>query len=137
MTVTTNNSAVRAFRPLIVVFILLNAGIFGARALLAKHNISPDVLLVGNLILFIATAVSFYFYFKSLFNARAQAMVRMIYAGMFVKLALCLFSSFLYIMVSGKEVNKGGIIGCMAFYLLYTVLEVVILLKVSKQKKNV
>lgn len=64
-------------------------------------------------------------------------MVRMIYVGMFVKLALCLFSSFLYIMIAGKEVNKGGIIGCMAIYLWYTILEVVVLLKVSKQKKNV
>lgn len=65
-----------------------------------------------------------------------MAMVRMIYVGMFVKLGLCLFSSFLYIMIAGKEVNKGGVIGCMFVYLIYTVTEVVILQKASKRKKH-
>jgi hypothetical protein len=132
----SSNTGLKAFRPLLVVFLLINAGIFGARSLLAKWNISADVLLVGHLILFIATAVSFYFYYKSFQDSRPQAFVRFIYAGMFIKMALCLFSSFLYIMISAKDVNKGGIIGCMVFYALYTVLEVVILMKVSKQKKN-
>jgi len=130
------NTGLKAFRPLLIVFLLLNAGIFGARSLLAKWNISADVLLIGHIILFIATAVSFYFYHKSFQDSRPQTFVRFIYAGMFIKMALCLFSSFLYIMISGKEVNKGGIIGCMVLYMLYTVLEVVILMKVSKQKKN-
>lgn len=130
------NSGLKVFRPILIVFLLLNAGIFWSRTLLAKWNISADVLLLGNLILFIATAVSFYFYYKSFQDNRAQTFVRFIYAGMFIKMALCLFSSFLYIMISGKDVNKGGIIGCMALYMLYTILEVVILMKVSKQKKN-
>jgi len=132
----SSNSGLKAFRPLLIVFLLINAGIFGARSLLAKWNISPDVLLVGHLILFVATAVSFYFYYKSFQDSRPQTFVRFIYTGMFIKMALCLFSSFLYIMISDKEVNKGGIIGCMVLYMLYTILEVVILMKVSKQKKN-
>ena len=132
----TPNSGLKAFRPLLIVFLLINAGIFGSRSLLAKWNISADVLLIGHIILFIATAFSFYFYYKSFQNSRPQAFVRFIYAGMFIKMALCLVSSFLYIMISGKDVNKGGIIGCMVLYMLYTVLEVVILMKVSKQKKN-
>lgn len=134
-TVSTK-SGQKAFLPLLMVFLLLTAGLFGSRSLLTKWNISTDVLLIGNLILFTATAVSFYFFYRSFSDNRAQGFLRMIYAGMFIKMMLCLVSSFLYIMVAGKEVNKGGIIGCMAFYLLYTILEVVILMKVSKQKKN-
>ncbi len=132
----STNTGLKAFRPLLIVFLLLNAGIFGSRSLLAKWNISADVLLIGHLILFTATAVSFYFYYKSFQDSRPQTFVRFIYAGMFIKMALCLFSSFLYIVISGKDVNKGGIIGCMVLYMLYTILEVVILMKVSKLKKN-
>jgi len=132
----SSNTGLKAFRPLLIVFLLINGGIVGARSLLAKWNISADVLLIGHIILFTATAVSFYFYYKSFQDSRPQTFVRFIYAGMFIKMALCLFSSFLYIMISGSEVNKGGIIGCLVFYMLYTILEVVILMKVSKQKKN-
>ena len=135
-TIVTSPAFLKAFRPLAIVFMLINAGLFGSRSLLTKWNISSDVLLVGNIILFIATAVSFYFFYRSFSDNRAQGFLRMIYAGMFIKMMLCLISSFLYIMISGKEVNKGGIIGSMAFYLLYTILEMVILMKVSKQKKN-
>lgn len=130
-------SGIKAFRPIIIVFVLLNAGFFGARSLLAKWNIDANVLVIGNLILFVATTASFYFYLKSLQDNRAHTFVRFIYTGMFIKLGLCLVASFLYIMVAGKQVNKGGIIGCMAIYFLYTVMEVVILTKLSRQKKNV
>lgn len=132
----SSDTGLKAFRPLLVIFLVINVGLFGSRSRLSQWNISTDVLLIGNLILFIATAVSFYFYYRSFQDNRAPGFLRMIYAGMFVKMMLCLFSSFLYIMIAGKEVNKGGIIGCMIFYLLYTSLEVVILMKVSKQKKN-
>lgn len=130
------DTGLKAFKPLLFIFLIINAGLFGSRSKLSHWNISTDVLLIGNLILFIATAVSFYFYYRSFQDNRAAGFLRMIYAGMFVKMMLCLFTSFLYIMMAGKEVNKGGIIGCMVFYLLYTSLEVVILMKVSKQKKN-
>ena len=132
----SSKSGLKTFRPLFFVFLLVNTGLFSSRSLLSKWNISTDVIIIGNIILFIATAVSFYFYYRSFSDNRAQGFLRMIYAGMFIKMMVCLVSSFLYIMIAGKEVNKGGIVICMGLYLLYTILEVVILMKASKQKKN-
>ena len=132
----SSKSGLKTFRPLFFVFLLVNTGLFSSRSLLSKWNISSDVIIIGNIILFIATAVSFYFYYRSFSDNRAQGFLRMIYAGMFIKMMVCLVSSFLYIMIAGKEVNKGGIVICMGLYLLYTILEVVILMKASKQKKN-
>ncbi|MBC7850104.1 MAG: hypothetical protein H7Y31_10225 [Chitinophagaceae bacterium] len=137
MTNAVNTTGLKAFRPIILTFIFLNGGIFATRSLLAKYNISADVLLAGNLILFVAIAVSFYFYYRSLQDNRATAILRMVYLGMFVKLLLCIFSAFIYIMMTGKNVNKGGIVGCLVLYVLYTAMEISILMKVSKQKKNV
>jgi hypothetical protein len=131
------NPGFKAFLPLLGVFFILNAGFFFTRSLLAKYNVSADVLLVGNIILFTATAVSFYFYYKSYDHNKSQAFLSYIYLGMLVKMLLCLFSAFIYIRAAGKEVNKPAVIGCMIIYLLYTILEVLILTKLSKQKKNV
>ena len=65
----------RAFLPLVLVFVILNAGLFSTRSLLTKYNVSTDVLLIGNLMLFTATAVSFYFYYKSIANNRNQTFI--------------------------------------------------------------
>ena len=128
--------AFRAFLPILAAFIFINAFLISAPALLEKWSVDRNVIIIGNLILFIATAVSYYFYSKSLTNNNAQAFVRMITAGMFIKLLLCLGASFIYIMLAGKDVNLGGVIGCMALYMIYTIIEVSALMKLSKKNKN-
>jgi hypothetical protein len=60
----------------------------------------------------------------------------MIYGGMFLKMMICLFAAFIYIMVAGKTVNKGAIIVCLFLYLVYSSVEIILLLKQSKQRKN-
>ena len=52
---------------------------------LASYGISTDVAIFGNLVLFIATLISFYLYHKALLNDRVAVFLRMIYSGMFVK----------------------------------------------------
>lgn len=108
-----------------------------SRARFARWNINVDVMIIGNLVLFAATAVSFFLYFRSMGSKNPQAIVRAMYSGMLSKMMICLLTVFIYISIVGKGVNKGGIFGCMILYVLYTVFEVVILMKLSKQKKNV
>lgn len=104
--------------------------------LFEKYHIAISVVEGGNLILLIATAASFYFYSKSLQENRAQALLRNIYAGMYIKLGVCMVSAFLYILIAGKKVNKWGIILVLGLYLIYTILEISILFKKGKQQKN-
>jgi hypothetical protein len=92
--------------------------------------------MAGNLVLFLATGTSFFLYYKALRNNNVQAFLRMIYGGMFLKMMICLFSTFIYIMIAGKSVNKAGIIVCLFLYLVYSFVEIVLLLKQSKQRKN-
>ena len=128
--------AFRAFRPILIVFILFNAFFLFGKSILGKWSADQNVLILGNLILFTATAISYYFYAKSFQNNNAHAFVRMITAGMFIKLLLCLGTAFIYIMLAGKEVNLGGVIGCMILYMVYTFIEVSALMKLSKKNKN-
>ncbi|HKH60007.1 MAG TPA: hypothetical protein VKA49_04195 [Flavitalea sp.] len=131
-----NKNFIRAILPILLIFIISNGFILTAGALASKWNIDTDVVIIGNLVLFLATAISFFFYYKALRNNNVQAFLRMIYGGMFLKMMICLFAAFIYIMIAGKAVNKGAIITCLFFYLLYSFVEIVMLLKQSKQRKN-
>src|SRR5581483_3924869 len=104
--------------------------------LLNGWGLSVNVLLAGNVILLAATALSFYLYTRSLQSKNAQAVVRAVYSGVLAKMMVCLIAVFIYISIAGKGVNKGGVIGCMVLYLLYTFTEVTILMKLSKQKQH-
>lgn len=129
-------SLVRSLLPITLIFIITNGFFIVGRSLLEKWNIDQSVVLVGNLILLLATVVSFVMYWKSLQNDRVQVFLRMIYGGMFIKMMICLFTALIYIMIAQKGVNKAGIFVCMGLYFLYTFVEMSILMKVSKLKKN-
>ena len=131
-----DKTLIRSLSPLLIIFIVSNSFFLFGQSLLGKWNIDADVVMICNILLVIATAVSFYMYYKALRNNNVQGFLRLIYAGMFIKMMICLFSGFLYIMISGKTVNKGGIIVCLGLYLLYSAVEVGMLLKQSKQRKN-
>lgn len=133
----SNNPVSRSFRPLLLLFIITNALFITSRARFAQWDVNTDVLIIGNVVLFAATAVSFYLFSRSMGSKNPLAIVRSVYGGVFSKMMICLITVFIYIIIAGKGVNKGGIFGCMFLYLLYTIIEVVILMKLSKQKKNV
>lgn len=131
-----NKTVFRAFLPLLFIFIIISAVSITGGSFLTRWRIEPDVVIIGNLILFIATAVSFYLYSQSLRNNRVQVILRKIYGGMFIKMFICLITALVYIMAEGKEVNKGGIFVCMFLYFVYSFLEISVLMKLSKQNKN-
>jgi hypothetical protein len=133
----TNNTVSRSFRPLILIFIIITALLITSRARLTQWNVNGDVLIIGNLVLFAATAFSFFLFSRSMGSKNAQAIVRTVYSGVLSKMMICLLTVFIYISIAGKGVNKAGILGCMFLYLLYTTVEVAILMKLSKQNKHV
>jgi hypothetical protein len=131
-----NKRFFRIFLPILFVFILSNGFFITSRSLVSKWNIDHDLVIIGNLVLFLATAVSFFLYYKALYNNNVQGFLRLIYGGMFLKMMICLFTAFFYILIAGKAVNKGGIIVCLALYLLYSVVEIVLIMKHTKQRRN-
>lgn len=135
MSNSASSSWIVAFRPLLVMAILFTTGMIVFRERLSAWKMDPDVLIAGNLILFIATLVSFYFFYKSLAK-RALAFLNMVYMGLFVKLGLCLMASFIYIYIAGKAANKPAILALMGLYLLYTFVELMIITKLGRQQQN-
>lgn len=131
-----NKIILKAFTPILVIFTITSGLLVAFPALFAKMKIDTGVMIIGNIILFIATLISFYFYYRSLRNNRVAVFLRFIYGAMFIKMMICMVTAFVYIMVAGKNVNKEAIFGCMFLYFVYTFIEVAILMKLSKQNKN-
>lgn len=132
----TNKSRQKPWVPIVLVYIISNGLIFFSKRWAPNAKIDTDVLMIGNTVLLIATLVSFVLYTRSLKHNQPQAFLRYIYSGMFIKMLICLFAAFIYI-ASVSNVNKPALFGCMFLYFVYTFMEVSILLRLSKQQKDV
>lgn len=120
---------------LLALFVLLNIFFFAAHDWLTKKGVNNDVLIIGNLILFIATILSVIIYLRSLRSSAGSAAVKGMYGSFMVKFFTCLVAAFAYIMIAKKDVNKSALIICLVLYIVYTVIEVSSLQKIIRQQK--
>src|ERR1700751_5103242 len=127
-------------RPIVLfglLFLFLSGLLIICYNLFSGITFSLPVILTGNFILFGATITSFAFYKKSLNNNKGAYIVRMMYSAMLAKMFICLIAITCYIMVKRSAVDKLAIIICFGLYLIYTFAELSVLMKMSKDQKNV
>jgi len=127
---------VRPLLPAIVLFILLNGFFLSGKGILEKWGADQEVLIVGNLILFAVTLISYLLSLRGLRSDNPHAVVRSVYGSFMIKFFVCIIAAFAYIMSVKKNVNKPALFACMGLYLVYSFIEVSVLTKLSKQKKN-
>jgi hypothetical protein len=121
---------------LVLVFALLNCGFIAMENWLTGKRVDTDVLILGNLILFVATLLSFFVYLRSLKTASSGAALRGMYGSFMIKFFICLIAAVVYLMAYKKNVNKPALIICMGLYIIYTVIEVATLQKMLKRNKH-
>ncbi|AXY78351.1 hypothetical protein D3H65_32085 [Paraflavitalea soli] len=129
-------TASRNFLPITVIFLITNAFFIFGRPLLAKWGVDTDVLIIGNLLLVLLTVFSFYQHNRALRNKNLHAFLRLLKGSMLIKMGVCGVAALIYILVAGKGVNTGGVLGFMLLYFVYTLTEAAIVMKLSKQNKN-
>jgi len=132
----TIQNKLKLFRPVIIFFILLSALFLAASSLLEKWNVDRDVLILGNLVLFIVSFVSFLIALRGLNAENPHAFVRLVYGSIMFKLFICVVVALIYIMSFRKEINKPALFTCMALYLVYTFIEVSVLTKYLKKRSH-
>jgi hypothetical protein len=131
-----NRQILRQFRPAIFVFIFLNAGFFTLQGSLEKWGFDQEVLVYGNLLLFVISTVTFFMGAKGMLSKNNHAFFRLVYGSFMVKLFLLAGAAFAYIMYMKKDVNKPALFFCLGLYVVYTVIEVSALMKMGKKKNN-
>jgi hypothetical protein len=129
-------SKLRTFLPIILVFIILNAFFVGGKSMMERWNVDQDVLLIGNILLFLITMVSFFIAQKGLKNPNPHAFTRAVFGGILLKLVLCIVAATIYIATFKTNLNKPALFGCMGLYLVYTFTEVSVLTKLLRGKAH-
>jgi hypothetical protein len=128
--------SLKAFLPVLIVFIMVNLVPVVFQRSLDKIHIEQEVLIIGNLILFSVTVLSFLLYQKAMIAGNTYGFIKNVYGGMFLKFFICIVAAFIYIFNARQAVNKAGVFALMLLYLIYTFLEISILMKHSKHKRN-
>ncbi|ANE50183.1 hypothetical protein [Flavisolibacter tropicus] len=126
-------------RPLFVIlflFIALNAFFISGKSMLARWGADQNVLIIGNLILFLVTIVSALIAIRSLKSTNPHAFVRGVFGSITIKLFACMIAALVYIAIYKKDLNKPALFALMGLYLLYTFLEVSSLTKLLKKNPN-
>lgn len=131
-----NRNSLASLRPMILVFLLMNAFFVVAKNLLAKWGIDQAVVIIGNLLLFLIGLLSFFLSRRALRSPNPNAFVRAMYGNFMIKLFVCIIVVYIYIMSAKKDVSKPALIFCMGLYAVYTVIEVSSLTRILRKKKN-
>ena len=122
--------------PVIVLFVVLNAFFLTAKNLLEKYGFDRDVLIVGNVILFAVTLLSFWISVRNLKSDDPNKFVRGATLNTMLKLLICALAAFIYIFSFRNQLNKPALFACIGLYFIYTLVEVSILTRLLKGKKN-
>lgn len=122
--------------PLVIIFLMVGAAIFVFRNFLQRSGFDWQVLSAGNVFIYIVTVVSMHLLTKGLHAEKTQVFLRNAYTGILVKLFACAGAAFIYILASGKNLNKPALFATMGLYLVYTFVELSVILKQSNAKKN-
>ena len=131
-----NKKSTRFFVPIILLFIFLNAFFIIGSHLLQKWNADRNVLILGNLLLFVVTIISLFIGRKGLHSTNPHAFVRSVFGSIIIKLFVCMIAAFIYIAIFKKDLNKPAFFTCMGLYLVYTFMEVAALTKMLKVKAD-
>ncbi|HEX5668103.1 MAG TPA: hypothetical protein VFX73_04810 [Chitinophagaceae bacterium] len=122
-----------AARPIILLFIILNAFIIVFRRSLTSEGFSVDMLIIGNIILFGITLVSFILLSKGMKASSTPAFLRSIYGSFMIKFFIVAVSVFGYAFFAKADLNKPGLFTLMFLYLVYTFFEIKTLMKLSRK----
>jgi hypothetical protein len=122
-----------AARPIILLFIILNAFIIVFRRSLTSEGFSVDMLIIGNIILFGITLISFILLSRGMKASSTPAFLRSIYGSFMIKFFILAVSVFGYAFFAKANLNKPGLFTLMFLYLVYTFLEIKTLMKLSRK----
>lgn len=136
MSSSSNRPVIRPFMPAIILFLVLNSAFlfFGSRW--KEAGFDTDVLIIGNLILFAVTFLTYWMGSKGLTTKNNHAFFRSVYGSFMIKLIVFAGAALVYITQFKEQLNKPALFFCMGLYLVYTFFEVAGLMKLSKLRKH-
>jgi Ca2+/Na+ antiporter len=103
---------------------------------LKQSGLNIGFLLVANAILFLITFLGFYVQTKGVRATNVNAFIRGVYSSLLIKMFVIVVAIVIYILVLGGKTDKLSILTAMGIYIIYTVVEVVQLMKIARKKPD-
>ncbi|MEP6748332.1 MAG: hypothetical protein ABJB86_11445 [Bacteroidota bacterium] len=133
---TNKVSVNRSAAPLLIVFAIITAFLILGRQRLEGWGVDQTVVIIGNLILFAVSTASLLLYQRAMAHPTTPGFLRNTYSGLFLKLLVCIITILIYVFTNREKVNKPGILICVFFYFIYTLLEMRSLMQWNKARRN-
>jgi len=126
------NKSVKQFLPVSILFVFLTSLIAISGVWLTQWGFDQPTLLWGNIFLFLLSLISFLLLYKAIQSASPQVFVRYFYISFMVKFLLVAIIVLIYAKMA-THISRESIIVCMSLYVVYTFVEMRILLKAGKK----
>ncbi len=127
----------KSILPLVGLFLVISFVTMIFKVSLNQQGLDWQVLMGGNIFLYIVTAISFHLLREGMVAATTSAFLTRVYGSILLKLFGCAIAALAYIFISGSKLNKPALFTLMGLYLVYTFVEMRILMKHIKQQKDV
>lgn len=131
-----NNKLFKKFTPVLIFFIFTMILILVLKKTLTSAGFDILFLCVANIILFMLSFFGFIVQTKGATSANVHAFVRGLYSSLLLKMFVIIGAILVYIFVMGGHVNNPALFTSMAFYLVYTSIEVIQLMKIARKKTD-
>jgi hypothetical protein len=126
--------SLQPIRPLFILFVIMSAFFITGKKWLIQKGVQPEVVIIGNLILFLVSLAAYFITKKAIGNTNNHAFVRSMYTSFIFKFFALATAAFIYIFLAEKNINKPGLLLCALLYFLYTAIETGALMKMMKKK---
>jgi len=126
----------KLYAPLFLLFIILNTLFITGRTIFENRGFNREVLIVGNLILFLVTFASLFVHVRGFLNKNVNAFLRSVYTSLLIKMFACVAAVIIYAVLAKDNLNKPALFVCMGLYFVYTFVEIRIIFRLLKQSKN-
>ena len=130
------NQNQKLYLPILGLFVALSSLYLLGQKWLEKYGLSFNVLMAGNLILFLVNITSLYFHIKGFLHKNIQVFFRSVYGALMIKMLICAAAVVIYALIAKPNINKPALYVCMALYFVYSFMEVRMLFRLLKQKQD-
>ncbi len=122
--------------PVVFLFIIINVVLYFLRSFLQSQGVDSNFVIGANIILFLISISGLLLQSRTVQSANPNAFIRGIYSSLIIKMFTVIAAILIYVAIMSHELNKAGIFIAMAFYVLYTCVEVFQLMKLLRKKTD-
>ena len=124
----------KPFRPLIFLFVFINALLLLFMNFLLKKETDPYLILGANLFFLALSLFSMRLQMNAMKNPNPNVFVRSVMSSMLIKMVVCIAAVITYVYANGGQYNKKGIFISLVLYLFYLAVEVYSMMKLNRKK---